>query len=77
MKHMDIVSIGILAIVVGIIMVILGSLFQKTADAKYAVIGFFGPIPFGFGNDRTWLIASVAIALSMLALWYLFGGRFL
>ncbi len=54
--------IGILLIMIGILAIALSS-----QGGKYAVVGFIGPVPIGFGNDarllKTLLIVAIAIVL--------------
>ena len=68
--NQNLVSLGILIIIVGFALVFIGALTQAFAgksDTKIAVGGFIGFIPFGFGNDKrmVWaLIALMAVALA-------------
>jgi uncharacterized membrane protein len=63
------VNVGLLIILIGFIIVILGTFTQSShtkGDSKFAIGGFIGFIPFGFGNDKklTWfLLAFMAIAM--------------
>ena len=54
--------IGIFLIIIGMLLVALSS-----QGGKYAVVGFIGPVPIGFGNDarllKTLLIVAIAILL--------------
>ncbi|MBI5347282.1 MAG: DUF131 domain-containing protein [Candidatus Aenigmarchaeota archaeon] len=62
---------GIAFILIGFILIVVGSL--TTGNAKVAVGGFIGPIPFGFGNDPGLLriviiISAVTMLIFVLAL---------
>ena len=52
MNH-QLLSLGILIILVGFAIVVIGSLTgTQKGDTKIAVGGFIGFIPFGFANDK-------------------------
>ena len=59
--------IGLLLILVGIAFLII-----STSGGDYAIVGFIGPIPFGFGNNpklvKTLLIISFVIIILLLIL---------
>ena len=60
--NMDLTSIGILVIFIGFIIVFIGTLMQsQKSDAKVAVGGFIGFIPFGFVNDKRMLWVLLAV----------------
>jgi len=73
MNQQTILGIGILVILIGIIILIIGSIFnfnkaennegkrENKTESKIAVVGFFGPIPFGFGNDKEMLKFGLVI----------------
>lgn len=67
---MAIIEIGFLLVFIGIIFIIAGS-FMQPSDAKYAVGGIIGFIPFGFGNDKRLLWAVFAITAIMDIFWLL------
>lgn len=67
---MSFVEIGILLVFIGMIFVIIGSLTQSPkSDTKVAFGGFIGPIPFGFGNDKTLIITVIIIAAIIFIFW--------
>ena len=79
MKMEQLISFGILLIVIGSIMVFLGVFKgskESASGAKVAVGGFIGPIPFGFGNDKNlvWFVTILSIVLFLL--WLFFGLRY-
>ena len=52
LKMEQFIALGVFLIIIGIIIVFLGTLFgakQGNSSTKVAVLGFIGPIPFGFG----------------------------
>jgi uncharacterized protein (TIGR00304 family) len=78
---MDLISIGMIVIVVGFLIVIIGMLLQsfsgQKTDTKFSFVGFIGPFPFGFGNDKQWVMTTlvIAIVLFFLVLWLFKGVR--
>ncbi len=59
----QLLSIGILVIILGFIIVVVGSLLSSgKSDTKFAVGGFIGFIPFGFGNDKNMLWVVLALS---------------
>ena len=74
----NMVSLGILVILIGFALVFIGAMtqaFTGKSDTKIAVGGFIGFIPFGFGNDKrmVWaLIALMAVALAFFFITNLF-----
>ena len=66
--NQNLLSLGILIIFIGFIIVFTGALSNvKKGDAKFAVGGFVGFIPFGFANDKMmlWVLMGV-MAISLL-----------
>ena len=65
MKMENLVGIGIALITVGFVAVFIGALSSKESDAKIAVGGFIGFIPFGFGNDKgmVWFVAVISAVI--------------
>ena len=65
--NQNLLSLGILIIFIGFIIVFTGALSNaKKGDAKFAVGGFVGFIPFGFANDKNmmWgLLVFMAVSL--------------
>ena len=76
--NQQIISIGILVILLGFAIVFIGSfLGTQKSETKVAVGGFVGFIPFGFANDRKLLWALIAIMGVMLLFWIVSQLRFL
>ena len=78
-KMEQLITIGVLLIIVGFIIVFFGMLFgpkESTSKTKIAVGGFIGPIPFGFGNDKNlvWFVTILSVVLFLL--WLFFSFRF-
>lgn len=74
----QLISLGILFIVIGFIIVFFGVFMgakQGASGAKVAVGGFIGPIPFGFGNDKNmvWFVAMLSLVLFLA--WLFFSSR--
>ena len=68
--NQNLLSLGILIIFIGFIIVFTGALSNvKKGDAKFAVGGFVGFIPFGFANDKRMLWVVIGI-MSMLVLFF-------
>ena len=60
------ISLGILIILIGFTLVFIGALSAAPkGDAKVAVGGFIGFIPFGFANDKRmlWILMGIMGAL--------------
>jgi len=67
----QLVMLGVIVIFIGVAIVIIGSLLgagKGEGEAKIAVGGFIGPIPFGFANDRPLLYVVIAAAIIMFIL---------
>ena len=78
LKMEQLISLGILLIVIGFIIVFLGILKgpkETSSRTKVAIGGFIGPVPFGFGNDKNlvWLVTIVSFVLFLL--WIFFSFR--
>ena len=65
-----IILIGIIFIFIGFLLIFINSLKSEKIETKGTVIGFIGPIPFGFGSDKQMiyfsLIISIIIILSII-----------
>ena len=82
---MGLIGIGIALIFIGFLVVMIGMLMQsfggegasKDTNAKFSFGGFIGPFPFGFGNDKQWVMISLIIAMSLffLMMWLFRGVR--
>ena len=77
-KMEQLISIGILLIIIGFIVVFFGLLKgtkESNSSTKVAVGGFIGPIPFGFGNDKNlvWFVAILSLVIFLV--WLFFGSR--
>ena len=68
------IIIGLAIVFLGIGFVIAGSLSgakEQDVQAKFAVGGFFGPIPFGFFSDRRMIVPFLAMLLLFVVLYFL------
>jgi len=79
MKAVNLISVGVVILILGVIIVFLGMMLQaqqlqnekhtKGSNVKVAVGGFFGPIPFGFGNDKTLMYVVLAVSVFFMLVW--------
>jgi len=64
---------GLMLILLGFVVVFASSLMPvQKGDVKFGVVGLFGPIPFGFGSDKKMIIVTMALAVFLIAVGYLF-----
>ncbi|MBI2140248.1 DUF131 domain-containing protein [Candidatus Woesearchaeota archaeon] len=90
-KHLDVLSIGLLVMAIGFLIVLIGSIYQlfrgmersdgngeksHSSNVKFSFIGFIGPFPFGFGNDKKFFVFTLFMALAI-GLVFLVGWLFL
>lgn len=66
-------QLGILLTLIGavVIFISLASAAGK-GNAKFSVVGFFGFIPFGFGNDKKLVMIMLILAIAVVAAMMLF-----
>ena len=72
--HENTLSIGMFFIIAGFIIIFFGTLFltpHKT-ETKYSFVGFIGPFPFGFGNDKRLMTLTLIIGIVLILIFYLF-----
>ncbi len=56
-------------IMIGFILLAVSLIIQpKKTDAKVAVVGFIGPFPIGFGNDKNLVITALIVGMILFAL---------
>ncbi len=79
LKMEQIINLGIVIILIGFVVVFFGLLkgAKEPSKAKVAIGGFIGPIPFGFGNDKTLLWFVTVLSLILFLLWLFFSLRFI
>lgn len=68
----QLISLGILLIIVGFIVVFIGIFFgakETTSKTKVAVGGFIGFIPFGFGNDKSLVLFVTILSIVVFLIW--------
>jgi len=58
--------LGILLIILGFLVIIFSLISSGKGETKFAIVGFLGPIPFGFGNDRALVIGLLIFAIILL-----------
>ena len=78
LKMEQIISLGVLLMLIGFIIVFFGILKgskEAASKTRIAVGGFIGPIPFGFGNDKNMVWFVTVLSLVLFLIWLLFGFR--
>ncbi len=69
---MELDKIGLVLVFIGIVLIIIEGV-KHSENTKFSVIGFIGPIPFGFSNDillfKITLIIALLVFLLSLYLW--------
>jgi len=71
-QTLTLIAIGI--IILGFILLGVSILMQpKKTDAKVAVVGFIGPFPIGFGNDKDLLMTALIVGMIILAFFMVYG----
>ena len=79
LKMEQIISLGILLMVIGFIIVFFGVLKgskEASSKTKIAFGGFIGPIPFGFGNDKNLVWFAAILSIVLFLIWVAFSFRF-
>lgn len=77
-KMEQLISLGVLLIIIGFIIVFFGVFKgskESASGAKVAVGGFIGPIPFGFGNDKNLVWFMTILSLVIFLIWLVFSAR--
>ena len=77
-KMDQLISFGILLIIVGFAIVFFGTLKgskETASNTKVAIGGFIGPIPFGFGNDKNLVWFVTILSLVLFLAWLFFSFR--
>jgi len=75
-----VVMFGVIIVFIGVLLIVLGSVFSTAkgkdkASVKSAGIVFIGPIPFGWASDKQTFYALLAFAVVILSLWFFFFRR--
>lgn len=68
----NLVGIGIFLIILGFVVVTIGSLTenrQKSTGTKVAIGGFIGPIPFGWANDKQLFYPLMGVLIALAVFW--------
>lgn len=79
LKMEQLIVMGILIILIGFIVVFFGMLKgikDASSATKVALGGFIGPIPFGFGSDKTLVWFTAVLSLIAFLVWVFIGFRF-
>ncbi|MBI2659518.1 DUF131 domain-containing protein, partial [Candidatus Woesearchaeota archaeon] len=74
----QLITLGVVLIVLGLVIVFFGILkgSKDSTSTKVAVGGFIGPIPFGFGNDKSFVWFVTILSLAVFLIWLLFSFKF-
>ena len=67
----NLVVLGFIAVIIGVVLIVVGAL--QGGNAKVAVGGFIGPIPFGWANDPRMLQLVIALSLVALVVFIIFS----
>jgi uncharacterized protein (TIGR00304 family) len=74
MQGNTIIIAGIIAILIGFILIFVGTAMQssspKSSDVKTGGVILIGPIPIIFGNDKSTIITTVIMAIILMILAY-------
>lgn len=79
LKMEQLISFGVLLILIGFIIIIFGLLKaakEGASKTKVAFGGFIGFIPFGFGNDKNFVLFVAVLSLALFILWLIFSVKF-
>lgn len=72
----NLVTIGILVILIGFVLVLVGTVFQPTkTKAGGGFIAFIGPIPIGWATSKNVFYILVALSLFALIIFLLINRR--
>ncbi|MBI2139082.1 hypothetical protein HYU13_05820 [Candidatus Woesearchaeota archaeon] len=79
-KQTDVLSIGFLVIFIGVLIILIGSIYQlfrgmgrgdgdgeksPSRNVKFSFFGLIGPFLFGFGNDKRLFAFTLFMALAI------------
>jgi len=60
----NLILVGILVILIGFVLVFIGSLIKaKSSKTEFGFVGFIGPIPVGFGTSKEIIIFALIVGL--------------
>lgn len=70
MALQNLIYVGIILMVIAVGLIFVGSLGAQKSESKFAVGGFIGPFPFGFGNSpkMVWLAIGLSIIMMIVFL---------
>lgn len=68
----QLISIGVLIVMIGIVLVIAGSILtaikSKKTKTEWSVVGLIGPLPVGFSSNKKMLLIGFAILVIFILL---------
>lgn len=73
--NLQLLQLGILLVFIGVIIIFISlitaaatsSKDKEKSNVKFSVVGFLGFIPFGFGNDKKFLLFGVILTVVVVA----------
>ncbi len=70
MGELNLISIGLVAIIIGFLLVVAGTIISATQQkkAEFGFVGFIGPFPIGFGNSKDILFLTLLLAMAVIIL---------
>jgi len=71
-----ILFLGVLLLALGLLLIIYSIINLGEGKAKFAIVGFLGPIPFGFGNDRALVIFLLILSIVLFLAFLIFLKSF-
>jgi uncharacterized protein (TIGR00304 family) len=76
MREFNIIGIGVIVIIIGFLIVFVGSLLAASSstnksNVKVSFFGLLGPIPIGFSNDKGLFIFTIILSIVIMILMFL------
>ena len=66
-SEQNVFTVGITLIIIGFLLLIISLLFNTSAGrTRFAFVGFIGPFPIGFSNDKKLLLITVLLTLILI-----------
>jgi uncharacterized protein (TIGR00304 family) len=77
-KANEIIIIGIAAVLIGILLIFVGTALQsisKTSEVQAGGVIMIGPIPIIFGTDKSFVLIAMVFAVALMVISYLLFYR--
>lgn len=68
----QLILLGAVFVIIGIVVLAFAFLPNTKVETKSAVVGFIGPIPFGFGTDKQMLYVAIAISTILFVAYFIY-----